>query len=596
MVKEETVVNVVPKLYKLLNNKYKDLKFKTERELGIIYNDYLKELELRHSHIKTLLYKNTPKNLYSFFEPMDLIQDQSNIINSSDTNNITRISNKLCITGSGGMGKSMLMKHILLDNIKKNIYIPVFIELKILNQLDDVSLEHIIFKSLDTLNLNLTYDQFLYTLSSGDYLILLDGLDEVDPQKLAVTELAIQTFSSKYNKNKYIISSRPADIFIGWNEFHELKLSKLTKKQALTLVEKLEYEKGTKNKFKQALRQRLYDQHESFASTPLLLTIMLITFIDGGEIPDNLVAFYEQAYNALFYQHDASKSGFSRNMKTKNILDIEKFKNILSYIAFKSFFSSKINISSSELHDYLKKFKNMEDLSFNDTDFISDSERAVCMIIKDGQDYKFVHRSFQEYFAALYLENLNDSIQKKIFKAWLDDDIRVIRSNNNFINTLIYRQQQRLFENLYFPIIEDFNQTYKNELNNNFEDGYKIWFDSILNSNKSIRFTSSNKFTHILDVFFQIVRLKNIPLIDIYDENHEVLKKKLLIEFEAVYDDQRINIQQLLKEDNPLRQYVLDWLNSWCINMFKFIETWKSKYELQHNTNKRTLDNLIGDL
>ena len=43
----------------------------------------------------------------------------------------------------------------------------------------------------------------------------------------------------------------------------------------------------------------------------------------------------------------------------------------------------------------------------------------LCMLVKDGLEYKFVHRSFQEYFAAMYTKLLSDDEQKKLLPAFI---------------------------------------------------------------------------------------------------------------------------------------------------------------------------------
>lgn len=156
-------------------------------------------------------------------------------------------------------------------------YIAIFIELKNLNEyLLNESFLIFIYNSISQIKLNMTLEQFEYTLNLGKYLFLFDGLDEVDPSIMHNAENELKSFINKYEKNNFVISSRPSDSFIGWNEFHEYQLQPLTKKQALSLINKLEYDSDVKRKFHKQLQLNLYDNHESFSSIPLLLTIMLI--------------------------------------------------------------------------------------------------------------------------------------------------------------------------------------------------------------------------------------------------------------------------------------------------------------------------------
>ena len=49
--------------------------------------------------------------------------------------------------------------------------------------------------------------------------------------------------------------------------------------------------------------------------------------------------------------------------------------------------------------------KRVVEVNFDSMDFLIDLTNSVCMLIHDGLEYRFSHRSFQEYFAALYLKD-----------------------------------------------------------------------------------------------------------------------------------------------------------------------------------------------
>ncbi len=62
---------------------------------------------------------------------------------------------------------------------------------------------------------------------------------------------------------------------------------------------------------------------------------MLLTFDEGGEIPESFNDFYEQAFAALYKSHDASKGAYVRDKASG--LGFNEFKMIFSHICFKSF-------------------------------------------------------------------------------------------------------------------------------------------------------------------------------------------------------------------------------------------------------------------
>lgn len=93
----------------------------------------------------------------------------------------------------------------------------------------------------------------------------------------------------------FVISSRPYSEFVEFQRFSVLSLCNLNKKQALSLVKKIEFDSEIKLRFLKSLDQNLYERHKSFASNPLLLNIMLLTFDNYAEIPEKLHLFYANA-------------------------------------------------------------------------------------------------------------------------------------------------------------------------------------------------------------------------------------------------------------------------------------------------------------
>jgi len=75
----------------------------------------------------------------------------------------------------------------------------------------------------------------------------------------------------------------------------------------LSLIRKLDYNQDIKQKFLTEVENKLFEKYETFASNPLLLTIMLMTFDQYAEIPEKIHLFYQECFQALYSRHDASK-------------------------------------------------------------------------------------------------------------------------------------------------------------------------------------------------------------------------------------------------------------------------------------------------
>lgn len=431
---------------------FKDLDAQQAIQYNTAYTNYLANTYDKNGKIKTLIYRRVPKELYSFYECIGVECDGKII----DTSSITRLieeSNKIIITGTGGIGKSILFRHLFLNTVDTTDYIPVLIELRKFNafEIKDISLYDAIYQSLCENGFKLEKEYFEASLKEGGYIILLDGFDEINRDKVSRVTSEVKSLSDKYNENKFLISSRPTDNFIGWNDFSEMTALPLTKEQALSLISKIEFDESVKTTFYNALKASLFRRYESFASNPLLLTIMLLTFNNHASIPEKLNDFYEEAFSTLFNMHDATKDCYVRDIRSK--LGCEDFKTIFAYICFKSYFAGEFEFSESRLRGYIQSAKEkFTSLQFSVDDFQEDLTLSVCMLIKDGLDYRFAHRSFQEYFAAWYTCKITDELQQKLLSSWLGESNAVV--TDEYLSMLFNLQSEKVNKIILCPGIK----------------------------------------------------------------------------------------------------------------------------------------------
>ncbi|MEE1280689.1 MAG: hypothetical protein UHK60_00340 [Acutalibacteraceae bacterium] len=456
--------NIVNKIAKI----YKDTVNKDDIDLGTAFEKYLKNSEKHVSMAKTILYGQTPRHLYSFFECMG-ITDNKKVIDTSDVNNILDLGHKIIISGTGGIGKSMLMRHCFLNSISNTQLIPVLIELRGLNEwsVENISIEKFVYNTLNIFGFDVEQKYFEYSLETGCYLILFDGYDEVKNSISAKVTQEIIDFSNKYPENYIILSSRPLEEFTGWSDFSEYSSMHLNKEQALSLISKLDYDKDLKDKFYKELDEELFEKYKSFASNPLLLTIMLMTFEGRISIPDSKTDFYEQAFSALFHRHDARKQGYKREILSG--LSYEDFKKVFSYFCFRSFFKNQYEFTEKTALENISraKEKTYSFGNFNDIDFLNDMVKAVCVLVHEGLNYRWSHRSFQEYFAALYSTQLSDDEQKKFITSWLKSTSG--RLTTDYLDILRDLQPDRFVKNvLYEPLKELYNLYKTNDCSKDF--------------------------------------------------------------------------------------------------------------------------------
>jgi hypothetical protein len=477
------------------------------------YKEYLLCILDRYTKTKSFFFRQ-PTSLYDFYVPLDILGPRTYVDNDGRTRKeynyrskasvlgITAETNFAVITGTGGTGKTMVMRHLILDIITQTKKIPVYLELKELNDSPKTITEFI----RDALHLNgfkLDSEYIDKAINQGDFAFIFDGFDEVKVSFSRDVGRQIVELSKRYSKNLFFVASRPDDIFSGWHDFSVFKIQPLTLYQALELIEKLPFDTIFKGKFKGELRKNLYQSHKSFLSNPLLLSIMALTYDENADVPKKLSIFYNQAYEALFHRHDALKGDLKRE-KACN-LDIREFAKVFGAFSLITYDRRKTQFTREDLLNYLENTKPLVNLSFKNNDFLKDALQAVCLFIEDGLFISFTHRSFQEYFAAKFISTLKAEKQRKVIRRCL-----TYRFTDS-VNDLIYEMEPEIVErNCFLPILEELKEFL--QVKNNSEissDRYLLYLKSEF---KALYFqngeydgyslTQTSQFHHFLEYAF----------------------------------------------------------------------------------------------
>jgi len=176
------------------------------------YSSYIASIHKKHSEYKTLIYRETPHPLKEFYEPLDLNNDKLHL-KSPGIVRLGALKRPILITGTGGCGKSTMMKALMLDTIMTKKWIPIFIELRYLEDSEASLIEHI-SQNMRLHALKLPPDFIKASLQRGGYAIFLDGLDELSEENSARISEEIQLLAQTAPDNLYIVTSRPGKDFV----------------------------------------------------------------------------------------------------------------------------------------------------------------------------------------------------------------------------------------------------------------------------------------------------------------------------------------------------------------------------------------------
>ncbi|MGD8780394.1 MAG: HEAT repeat domain-containing protein [Ignavibacteria bacterium] len=345
--------------------------------------------------------------------------------------------NNLVVLGDPGTGKSSLLKFLLLKNAseilhgnnskEKNLF-PIFIEIrkfenaykrkepgyKILDYLYDCV--------NDTYQISLPRGFFEKYLQGGDALILFDGLDEVaaENRRAEIRDKIVMFSKSVSRKNSVIITSR----IPGYNKtsfstenyrhfyleyFNEDEIKEFVSKWYKTR-EKLETEAERKT---EDLLKTIKDrpQIKELAKNPLLLTIIGIIHRYEAQLPQDRLTLYDKATEALLQTWDNIKEIIDQKFR------LDEKRRFLEKLAIHLQSLEKGDESTVVIdkHDLYKILLPEFEKLFNcdkrkaraEVDNFLNVIRTRAGLLNEIGQYQwgFVHKTFQEYFAAKYIAN-----------------------------------------------------------------------------------------------------------------------------------------------------------------------------------------------
>ena len=412
----------------------------------------------------------------------------------------------------------------------------------------ELDLSQFIYTYLQNMNLKIEKATFLCLLKSGKILFLFDGLDEIIKSKYEAFSLELYDFCNKYYDNIYIISSRPNEIYVGWNTFKEFSICEFEKDRCLELFSRLDLDKEVKELFIDLINSELYGTYKSFLENPLLATIMLITFLEQYELQDKIHVFYENAYHALFSGHDSMKLGYKRDKYTS--LSIDYFRNILEAFCILSYKDGKTSFSESEITHYLSKAKEITSIQFKEADFLLDLTESLCLIYKIGYDeYIFTHRSFQEYFAAKYITKLDIVKGCKIIdvleiKMWNDNLLELVFNIDRlfFEDTFIITRCDYIINALSTKFSDDENMKFLAIVKNFYEDVLIIRNQHIILLPKDSKYFRIYKFVlgHYSKIYKNEDMLHYLLTSNIREPNHDEIAEVIVSRYVGKYIDDYI--------------------------------------------------------
>jgi hypothetical protein len=371
------------------------------------FHDYLLRTIEKSSIMSTLIFPNQQIFIEDIYQPLTLIdnnlQKQEKIKIETFPQDLFDKYQKVLICDSAGMGKSTLSRYICLQAIKENCGIPVFIELRKINSQNTIIQEFL--KQLNSIDQIFDKEFIMKLLKLGEFFIVMDGFDEIANEEKENVTQDIREFVFNCNENYFLLTSRPEGAVSTFGDFKITNIKGLRNPEAFQLLEKFDILSNAN--LSESLISEIKgvnNQVQEFLVNPFLVSLLYKTYSFKRDIPSRKSTFYNEVYTALYQDHDLSKDSYKRNKNSR--LDIQDFRLVLREFANHTAKKGEIDYENTKAIQYLTECKSkLPFLSFKEVSFVEDLLTTVPLFIKEGNNIKWAHKSFQDYFAAEYITN-----------------------------------------------------------------------------------------------------------------------------------------------------------------------------------------------
>lgn len=432
--------------------------------------DYVTQQAERHSCMSTIVFGHQ-KSLHDLYEPLTVVPfqemrqegpDKSGILIDRFNNEFLPEQNRVLITDTAGMGKSTLSKFLFLQCLKSAYAIPFFIELRHLTATTNVMT--VLQRQLNPISVpedepKFSKPQIQRMLKKGNLVFFFDGYDEIPPEHREAVTKGIKDLVENYPQNRYVITSRPESGLLAFPSFKQYAIRPLKRNESFNLIRRYDQGGGRAEQLISKLSGPDFQAVHEFLKNPLLTSLLYRSFEYKQSVPLKKHVFYRQVFDALFDWHDATKDGYNTREK-KSGLDIDAFHRMLRVVGFVSVMTGKVEGDTDEVLGWIRKAKEVCKIVISESKFLEDLVRAVPVFVKDGDYYRWSHKSLAEYFAAQYICTEGKGQQKKILEAFVSS-----RQVGRFSNVLdqVYDIDNAAFrEHLTLPAARAFAKYWAN--------------------------------------------------------------------------------------------------------------------------------------
>lgn len=345
-----------------------------------------------------------------------------------------QMGHRLYLLGKPGAGKTTFLKFLVHASLQDKLNkLPIFVTIK--DWADSgLDLRSFIIRQFEICQLPAAWAFIEYLLENGRALLLCDGLDEV-PQEAGLRARItsnLHDFCRQYYQTQMVITCRVAASEYTFSEFTYLEMADFDDIQVQVYARKWFHRDIDKAEgFLKELVKPENRGVRDLGRSPLLLSLICLTYDATLHIPQRRVELYEEALEALLKKWDSSRN--IRRDEAYHKLSLGRKRQMFARLAAESFDRGEIFFPEQRLahqiEAYLKGLPPADEAEDPDGAVILKAIAAQHGIFVERAQgvYGFAHLTFQEYYTAKYIaENTRRDILDSLMQHIQDQRWREV--------------------------------------------------------------------------------------------------------------------------------------------------------------------------
>lgn len=397
------------------------------------------------------------ENTFSYYSKkyLEIFDSSSEQISKIHLSNFFDYGNKIVLIGAAGLGKSTTLNYLFCnyEDIFRCKALKLKIDLKdyakdiVENKKDIVwCLATEFYKRIKRTRMSFQDVEAVISeyLDKGECLVILDALDEIPTQSMRNTVRSqISDFCELYYLNRFIISTREVGylrnkfddsfLHIKINEFDNAQIRRYSGNWFRTNYKQYDFDEFW-NKFEKEVQK---SKCSNLVKNPIVLILALVIFDIEKNLPNRRVEFYKKCIDTFLIVREDRKAAFQMTEKIKNILGDDlvvpkiayyKYEHVIENASYK-FTREEVKNAIMEAIEVPDKINWREPVN-QYTSYLVNRTELISEIDEDCFD--FAHKTFFEYFLAVYFSKVLDSTELvEVLGEWIGD------ANNDELARLI---------------------------------------------------------------------------------------------------------------------------------------------------------------